>query len=171
MPKRLLRRAPQIAIAAGLLILVVLLGYAALSGATSAAPADLPASIAGLALDSATRGADAVASVTQLHGKAFDVVSGAEGQYGGGQVTIWSAQARDATAAAGLVSAMHGRIAEGNSPFEPLADRQDGGRTVYALDGMGQKHFYFQSARQVVWVAADAGIAERALEEALAFYP
>ncbi len=36
---------------------------------------------------------------------------------------------------------------------------------------MGQRHFYFQSAAQVIWLAADPEMAEQALKEALAFYP
>ncbi len=94
------------------------------------------------------------------------------GIYGdGAQATVWVSGTPINLLAAELLKAMRNRIAEGNSPFTPVAERQDGGRTVYELDGMGQKHFYFQSSTLVIWLAADSEIAEQALKEMLAFYP
>ena len=66
---------------------------------------------------------------------------------------------------------MRDKIIEGNAPFIPLGERQVGGRTVYELEGLGQKHFYFQSCDLVIWLAADANLAEGALTQSLEFYP
>ena len=73
--------------------------------------------------------------------------------------------------AARLTSDMELRIAEGTSPFSPLGSRDNGDRLVYDLDGLGQKHFYFQSSKLLIWVAADHEIAENVLAELLIFYP
>ena len=66
---------------------------------------------------------------------------------------------------------MRDKIAEGNSPFTPIAERNINGRMVYELDGLGQKHYYYQSGDLIVWLAANEEEAEQALAESLAFYP
>jgi hypothetical protein len=66
---------------------------------------------------------------------------------------------------------MRDRIASAESPFTPLAERSDGQRTVYELEGMGQHNYYFQSGDLVIWLAADQQYAEVALQQLLAFYP
>jgi len=132
----------------------------------------LPASLAGLALTSQQFGSEAVAAVTRMHGQEFALVNGAVGMYGPQQnVVLWVSETSSRRAAGGLVDAMRVKIAEGNSPFTPLEARQDGDRLVYDLDGLGLKHFYFQSGRLVVWLAVDAQLADQALQECLEFYP
>ena len=37
--------------------------------------------------------------------------------------------------------------------------------------GVGQRHFYFQAGKRVVWLAANRRFADAALDEALKFYP
>ena len=59
----------------------------------------------------------------------------------------------------------------GSSPFSPVGERKDGSRTIYELDGMGQKHFYFQSGKLIVWLAVDLESAEEVLAQVLKFYP
>jgi hypothetical protein len=70
-----------------------------------------------------------------------------------------------------MLIAMKDKIAEGNSPFTPAGERPDGGRVIYELEGMGQKHFYFQSGDLLIWLAADQEIAEQAISQVLEFYP
>ena len=43
--------------------------------------------------------------------------------------------------------------------------------STYALDGMGQKHFYFQSKNLIIWLAAEPSIADEALKQILEDYP
>lgn len=129
-------------------------------------------SLAGLSLASTEVGPEAIAEITRLHGKEFPLTSGAMGMYGvDAQATVWVASLSSETAAQQLVTAMRDKIAEGRSPFTPVTARPLGRRTIYELDGMGQKHFYFQSSDRVIWLAADPDIAAQALPTTLEFYP
>jgi hypothetical protein len=73
--------------------------------------------------------------------------------------------------AAQMVDAMHDKIAQGRSPFTPTSQISDNGRTIYALEGMGQKHYYFQSRNLVIWLAVEADIADTAIQQLQEFYP
>jgi hypothetical protein len=132
---------------------------------------ELPSNVAALPLTTKTTGAEAVSQVGDLHGKQFPLVSAAIGQYGGQQITLWIAEAESDSGAAAMLNAMQARIAEGNSPFTPLEPYQQNGRTVFVLDGMGQKHYYFQSKSLVVWLAADPALADQSIQQALEVYP
>ena len=131
----------------------------------------VPVMLAGQALAQQRQGVEAVAEVSRLHGKDFPLVSGAMAVYGNGAATVWVSGAPARLMAAQMVRAMAEKIAEGRSPFTPLATRDVPGRAVYELAGMGQRHFYFQSGAQVVWLAVDEAVAEQALADILSFYP
>ncbi len=131
----------------------------------------LPESVAGLPLTQALTGRAAVQEINHLHGLSFAITSGAVGIYGQEQAVLWVSGSPLGFMAARMQKKMEHRIAEGRSPFKPLETRQAGGRTVLALEGLGQQHFYFRSGRQLVWLAANASLAEQALAEALQFYP
>ena len=62
------------------------------------------------------------------------------------------------------------RIAEGRSPFEELGSFELDDFVIYELEGIGQTHYYWQSGRLVLWLAADGELAERALGEVVIFY-
>jgi hypothetical protein len=160
-------------IALGGLLLIATIGYWRFTAAIDRpAAAVLPQTLAGLPLTTATYGPQAVTEIARLHGKRFPLTAGAMGVYGSQkQAILWVAEVPVNLMAARMVEAMQEKIAEGTSPFTPDGERQDGKRIIYELTGMGQKHFYFQSAAQVVWLAADPEIAEQALREALTFYP
>ena len=70
-----------------------------------------------------------------------------------------------------MIIYMRDEIATGSSPFTPEGERFINDRTIYTFDGMGQKHFYFQSGRLIIWLAADENIAEQALYEILEYFP
>jgi len=134
--------------------------------------APLPGSVAGLPLSVQTTGRPATAEFTRLHEQEFLLTSGAIGVYGSDRrVTLWVAGAPLKWMATRMVVSMREKLALGNTPFLPTGDRRDAERTVYALDGMGQNHFYFPSGKRVVWLAADEEIAETALQQVLQFYP
>ncbi len=65
--------------------------------------------------------------------------------------------------AGGLLVAMRDKIAEANSPFTLLAEREINRRKVYEVQGRGQLHYYFRSDNLIVWLAADETHAEGAL--------
>lgn len=134
-------------------------------------PVSLPESIAGVSLTSKLTGTDATEEFSMLHNEHFPLTSGAVGIYGDNQVAVWVGGAPLPFMATRLVDAMRDKIAEGNSPFTPLSARQEDGRTIYALEGMGQKHFYFQSNNRVIWLAAEPALADKALQQTLEAYP
>ena len=65
---------------------------------------------------------------------------------------------------------MEMKIAESETPFEPLGRSKHEAHMVYELVGMEQRHFYFQSGPLVVWLAADPLMSDRALEDVLEVY-
>jgi len=131
----------------------------------------LPTQIAGLPLTDRITGADAAENFVDLHNQEFIITSGAIGFYGSNQATVWAAGAPFKFMAAGMVNSMQDKITEGNSPFTPTNELKIGGRTIYELEGMGQKHFYFQSKNLIIWLAVDPSIADAAIEQILEAYP
>jgi hypothetical protein len=131
---------------------------------------DLPEQIAGVSLTDAQEGADAISAISELHGQAFPVDYGAVGIYGDHQMTLWLAGAASDSFAAQMTAAMQHKIAEGNSPFTPVEEIDIGSRKVYVLEGMGQRHYYFQSQNLVIWLAVDPRIAKEALQHILEVY-
>lgn len=131
----------------------------------------IPKQVGGLFLVSEANGSAALREFTQLHGKSFSILSGSKASYGAGdQVTLWVAGTASITDTRQMLEAMRDKIAEGNSPFQPAGIRQDGNRIIYLLDGMGQKHYYFQSGKYLVWLAANPQLADRALKQVLNDY-
>jgi len=131
---------------------------------------DVPEIVAGLPLVHVITGQEAIDSIHQLHGKEFPIESGAVAIYGNQNAVLWVSDAGSVSAAAGLIELMTGRIAEGNSPFAALGDLDFDGNTVYALDGMGQAHYYWQAGKLVLWLAADVSVAQLAITECVEFY-
>ena len=131
----------------------------------------LPEALAGLPRTQALAGRLAVQEINHLHGLNFAITSGGVGVYGQQQIIVWVSGSPLDFIAMRMQDEMNLRIAEGRSPFTVLETQQVDGRTVQLLEGLGQQHFYFRSGRRLVWLAADAGLAQQALVEALAFYP
>jgi len=139
---------------------------------SSGKTASLPESIAGVPLKTADYGAQAVAEITSLHQKDLLVSSGAKGLYGtAGQISLWVAGFSSNADAGQSLQSMTEKISQGNSPFSFTDQKQVAGRPINELEGMGQKHFYFQSGKSVIWLAADLQLADRALKDVLNFYP
>jgi hypothetical protein len=158
---------------AGIIILTVGGGYYfLLNTGQKPNPELVPDNVGMLSLSNLTTGQEALNEINQLHGKAFPLTYGAVGRYGtDAQAIIWVAAATDDHKAAETLKSMRDRIAEGNSPFTPTGETINGNRTIYTLDGLGQKHFYFQSRNLIVWTAVDADLYENVLEQVLDFYP
>ena len=134
--------------------------------------ASLPEQLANLPLTSLVSGEEGVQVINQLHRLEFPLTSGVVGSYGqDNNMSIWAASAVDKSSATQILMEMRDCIAEGNSPFRPTEEMQTGNRTIYVLDGLGQLHFYFQSGKQVIWLASDAPLADQALRQVLEYYP
>ncbi|GMR10695.1 MAG: hypothetical protein BMS9Abin28_1517 [Anaerolineae bacterium] len=132
----------------------------------------LPANLAGYPLRAALYGKQAIADVSRLHGKEFPLSSGGVGMYGErGEVTLWATGTPADFLASRMLEDMVEAIAQSDSPFVPRGELERDGRRILELDGMGQRHFYFQAGRLVIWLAADPALADDVLREALAFYP
>ncbi len=153
-----------------LVALGILLSFAAFGQLYRDNRAGLPTQIAGLDLTSSVSGESAIVEFTSMHGKEFPVTSGSIGYYGDGRITLWLAGTDNKSIAIDMVSDMQARIAEGNSPFTPVKQIQDNNRKVYVLEGMGQKHYYFQSKNLVIWLAVDPAFADKALQQVLEVY-
>ena len=131
----------------------------------------LPEEIAGLQITEHDTGAQAAAEFKKLHGKKFPLTSGAMGIYGNHQITVWAAGTPLSFMASQMIDAMKDKIAAGNSPFIPMTEINDQDRIVYVLEGMGQRHYYFQSKNLVIWLAADPSLADDALQQTLEAFP
>lgn len=157
----------------GLVLLTgsLIFGYLLRSGPDGSANS-LPRSIAGYTLNTATYGPEAIAEIARMHGKEFPTTFGAMGTYGdAGQISLWIEGFQNKSTTSQILNEMMGKIALGNSPFSPSGQKRVGYRAVNQLDGMGQKHVYFQSGNLVVWLAADPLVADQAIQEILEEYP
>ncbi len=162
------RRTAIALISLGVLVLIGSVAYLLVSAPAEAL--SLPPTLADLPLTNATYGPKAVTEINRLHGKEFPLAAGAMGIYVDGKATLWVSKFASRAVAGQIVGAMRDKIAEGRSPFEPVGTRQVETRTVYELDGLGQKHFYFQSNDLVIWLAVDPARANRAVSQTLEVY-
>lgn len=162
------RRTAMVLIGIGALVLMGSLAY--LLAGTRVSTLTLPPTLAELPLTNATYGPEAVTEINRLHGKEFPLAAGAMGAYADGKATLWVSKFASRAVAQQIVDAMRDKIAEGRSPFEPVGTQRVRARTIYGLDGLGQKHFYFQSNDLVIWLAVDPAIAGRALSQTLEVY-
>jgi hypothetical protein len=160
-------------ISAGLLLFILAMGFTAYNHEiNNPDPIPLPEEIAGWHLITAAQGSQAVNEIARLHGKGFPLTSGAVGMYGAGrQIKIWVSGTLLKAMAAQMVTSMAEKISESSSPFTPIGQYQEGNRTIYELEGLGQKHYYFQSGNLVIWLAAAPEIKEEALQQIREFYP
>jgi hypothetical protein len=132
----------------------------------------LPDNLAGYPLRAALYGEQAIADVSRLHGKEFPLSSGGMGIYGDqGEVMLWATGTLADFLASRMLDDMEQTIALSDSPFRPIGEIIRADRRIYELDGMGQRHFYFQAGKLVIWLAADSTLADDALRETLEFYP
>jgi hypothetical protein len=162
---------PLLLVLSGLLLSGLAAGYYLFtSRIEQPGTAPLPPSVAGLSLRSTSIGRAAASEINRMHRQEFAMTTASVGIYGANQATIWAASAPTRFSAGRMLDLMVVRIDEGKSPFTPLGERKDGNTTIYELDGLGQKHFYFQSKQLLIWLAADFDLAEAALGETLEYY-
>ncbi len=156
----------------GVLLVIAAFAFPLIAKPVSeSASAPIPTQVVHLSLASEEMGSAALREFTELHGESFPVHSGAKAVYGPeNQVIIWAVGTGSTADTRKLLEEMRDKIAEGNSPFQPNGEQKVANREVYTLNDMGQKHFYFQSGKYLIWLAANPEIADQALQEALFFY-
>jgi hypothetical protein len=70
--------------------------------------------------------------------------------------------------AGGLLRAMQGAIARGDSRLSPQGRTMIQGRTVYEVEGLGKQHYYFPK-RLIIRVALVEHLADEVLKDVLYF--
>ncbi len=157
----------------GVLIIFLGLGYAFyLQRSGQISPAPLPEEVATLSMSRRVLGRSALAELSQMHGQEFQLNKGAVSTYGAGsEITLYVAGTPFRFLAGRMLAAMRDKIANSDTPFTPVAEREIDRRVIYELQGLGQRHYYFRSGDLIVWLAADETYAEAALQQVLAFYP
>lgn len=115
----------------------------------------VPKELGGLKLAGQLMGQDAIASISELHGKDVGVIDGYMARYrgGGADVMLWMGQAKSPADAADLLTGMTGGIARGNPNFSNLEKLNVDGVTVYTVTGGGERHFYYSREDKVIWLA------------------
>jgi hypothetical protein len=161
---------PPVIIALGIVLSFSAFSLLLKSPTRSSATVNLPTQLAGLSLTDLQEGTEAIAVITDLHGQQFPMDFGAVGIYGNREVIVWIAGAASESIAGEMTNAMQQKIAEGNSPFTPIDEIDSRNRKIYALEGMGQRHYYFQSQNLVIWLAANPAFADKALQQILEVY-
>lgn len=162
------------------LLVIALAGFVAGLGLRASAVSRLaeaaelgpPSSLDTLRLGHALRGDEARREIRRLHGKRIPFEDAVVAHYEGpaGVVMLYISEARDAITAQRQIEKMTELIRNGGGPFTHLRERMHDGVAVFSTLGQGQVHYYFRLGTRVIWVAADAMVARRALADALRYY-
>lgn len=132
----------------------------------------LPDTLVGRGQTAFADGREAEIQVEQLHGKDLGdgVAKAWVAQYGPqGELTVWVSRSPNRGVAEELLERMTDRIAEGGSPFRNLEPMEAYEVEGYGLDGMGQRHYYYQLERDLYWIAAPGPSSDEAVAELLAY--
>ena len=151
------------------LALTVLAASAVLAVAYAQPPLEPPASVGELKLSHALRGKEALQAIDRLHGKQLGETEAYVAHYEkGGLVAMLyvSRPARRSDAQARIAKMVAG-IGAGKTPFFHLKSSERNGTTVYSALGEGQIHYFFSRDADVIWLAADPGVAKEAAEAVL----
>ncbi len=162
-------------------IIVIAVGIVVLVTAALAAPhalrlmnptaASLPPTLGGMPIQGAIYAAQAIETIDQMHDNAFPLSSGAVGVYGPfNEAVLYISGAPTERLASRMTIEMTDKIAGSDTPYTPTGEESIGGVHVYVLEGHGQKHFYYQAGKLLIWLAADEWLAEPALMDSILFY-
>jgi hypothetical protein len=166
------RLAPILLVIVGIISILAAVGILFYPRLTSETQKELlPPDLAGLPLNQAVYGMEAITGVIQLHGVDFPLEDAAIGNYGTqGEITLWVSVEPDENTATDLMDLMTEKINLGRSPFTLPVVSVFNNTPVYVLEGLGQQHYYWQVDELILWLAADYELADQVLEESLAFY-
>lgn len=115
---------------------------------------------------------EARAQVEQLHGKVLG--AGLDqawiGEYGDPpRATVWATRSVRREDAEALLARMAARLSNNDSPFHVVGPIVRGDAHGYELEGMGQKHYYFQIGSDLYWLAIDPGLGSSGFDELVRF--
>ncbi|MBN2139878.1 MAG: hypothetical protein JW718_02615 [Desulfovibrionaceae bacterium] len=135
-------------------------------------PLALPRALAGRPLAKVLRGAEALAEVERLHGRAIDLLQAAVGFYpapGGPPAMVWISRSRSPGLAAEQGRAMiRAMSVAGATPFRGPTDLDLDGVRAALFTGLGQEHLVFGRGALLYWVCAPPGLGLTAARETLA---
>lgn len=137
--------------------------------ANTSATISPPHSLGALTLKSQVVGPEAVAQVSELHGKKIPLQDAFVARYAGAQgaLTAWVSLSASESESEDLLQKMLEGIRGGNRMFTGLTQEQLKGRAVYRVYGQGQSHYFFRSGVRVVWIQVEAGDGRALVEVAL----
>ncbi|MBI2962032.1 MAG: hypothetical protein HYY28_17135 [Betaproteobacteria bacterium] len=126
-----------------------------------------------LPLTHALQGDEALEQVSRLHRKRIPSRDGFVAHYeqNASAAMLYVSRAYLSPVAMWQFSRMIDGIESGASnaegKFTHLRVREQDGFTVYSALGLGQVHYFYRSGATMVWLAADADVARRALGDTL----
>ncbi|MHB1006013.1 MAG: hypothetical protein ACYC3S_10270 [Chloroflexota bacterium] len=164
------RRAILIVAEAAFVVWVVYTVGGGLWQANARQPWSIPHALGDLELaGEAAQGQDAIAQMTELHGKDVELSDGYVAHYKGAgrEAMLYVGQAQSVSAADVLTERMRERIAGGSSPFKGLTRQALEGRAVYKVTGLGGEHYFFSVGDKAVWLSVAGGKAESVLRSAM----
>jgi len=150
-------------------ILVCILVLLLLMGCSKAAKQGLlPETIGQFELAGSMKGEQAKQSVSALHrGIKMDVEEAEIGEYfsGNNKAKLWISRSRSEAEAKLLFGRMTAEISKGTSPFGMPQETTIKGIKLEELEGMGQKHYYYQVNDEVVWLSVDASLGKETIDD------
>ena len=131
----------------------------------------LPEQLSSIPLTKETSGAEAVLEFYSIHGQNFGFIAAAVGHYEGDvRATVYVGETILPVFASWAIFRMARVLDNLHSPFLEIDNLTMGGRWIKYMEGLGQRHYYFQSGRYVIWLAADRAVSEEALRQVVDFY-
>lgn len=144
-----------------------------LFGLSFSAP-PIPAQLGELHLVSSITGSDAVKQMNQLHGlQNLGVIGGYIATYqpnrqtSGVQAVLWVGESGSTAGAQQLLDRMTGAMSANPTIFSAPQRRTVDGITIYATQGQGGQHYFYQMSNKVVWLQVQGAPAEDLLRDAL----
>jgi len=152
----------------GLFLLIVLLVFTTLACSKAAKQGLLPETIGQFELAGSMKGEQAKQSVSALHrGIRMDVEEAEIGEYfsGNSKAKLWISKSKNDSEAEILFGKMTAEISKGTSPFGMPKETTLKGIKMIELEGMGQKHYYYQTKDEVVWLSVDTSLGKETIAD------
>jgi hypothetical protein len=144
--------------------------FIALAGCTDAPARDLvsvdvPDRLHGLVLVERMSGSDAQQLIALLHPGPLAPAESRVGFYAAGEqrAVLYVSRFPSEEAAAEQLGQMASAIGHGRAGFGSHTEADIGGTVVHSVVGQGRTHYFYVRDGDVVWLAADAGVAQMAL--------